>query len=110
MTANVLSQNSTLIFLVLWPMPLYGTGYVFSKKFFTGWVVVGIIWIFCSTLAVVIFPAWESRETAIKVIRHMLGRKPASGGATGDPVLVAEGSGAVTPERKGPNMSDGEKA
>ena len=26
----------TLCFLVLWPMPLYGSGYVFSKPFFTG--------------------------------------------------------------------------
>ena len=25
-------------------MPLYGTKYIFSKKFFTGWVVVFIIW------------------------------------------------------------------
>ncbi|KAH3682550.1 hypothetical protein WICPIJ_006483, partial [Wickerhamomyces pijperi] len=28
--------------LVVWPMPMYGSKYVFSKKFFTGWVVVGI--------------------------------------------------------------------
>jgi hypothetical protein len=26
----------TIALLVLWPMPLYGTGYIFSKKFFTG--------------------------------------------------------------------------
>ena len=26
----------TIAILVLWPMPLYGTGYIFSKKFFTG--------------------------------------------------------------------------
>lgn len=25
-----------LTILILWPMPLYGTGYIFSKKFFTG--------------------------------------------------------------------------
>ncbi|KAI6370802.1 hypothetical protein MCOR25_004091 [Pyricularia grisea] len=28
----------TVAFLVLWPMPMYGTGYIFSKPFFTGWV------------------------------------------------------------------------
>ncbi len=33
----------TLILLILWPMPLYGTGYIFSKPFFTGWVTVGIL-------------------------------------------------------------------
>lgn len=26
----------TIALLVLWPMPMYGTGYIFSKKFFTG--------------------------------------------------------------------------
>ncbi|CAN8100734.1 unnamed protein product [Discula destructiva] len=53
----------TLAFLVLWPMPMYGTGYIFSKQFFTGWVVVGIIWIFCSLFAVGLFPIFEGRKT-----------------------------------------------
>lgn len=50
-----------LCFLILWPMPMYGSHYIFSKKFFTGWVVVGIIWIFFSVFAVVVYPLWESR-------------------------------------------------
>lgn len=53
----------TAILLVLWPMPLYGTGYVFSLKFFSGWVVVGIIWLMCSTLAVGVYPLWEGRHS-----------------------------------------------
>jgi urea-proton symporter len=32
----------TLALLILWPMPMYGSGYIFSQKFFTGWVVVGM--------------------------------------------------------------------
>lgn len=47
----------TFTFLVLWPMPMYGTSYIFSLKFFTGWVVVGIIWIFMSLLGYV-FPLY----------------------------------------------------
>ena len=31
-----LTAFMTIALLVLWPMPLYGSGYVFSKKFFTG--------------------------------------------------------------------------
>lgn len=42
---------------------MYGTGYIFSKQFFTGWVVVGIIWIFCSLFAVGLFPVYEGRHT-----------------------------------------------
>jgi hypothetical protein len=41
--AKTMTVILTLALLVLWPMPMYGSGYVFSEKFFTGWVVVGII-------------------------------------------------------------------
>ncbi|KAF2015853.1 urea active transporter-like protein [Aaosphaeria arxii CBS 175.79] len=58
----------TLILLVLWPMPLYGSGYVFSLKFFSGWVVVGIIWLMCSTIAVGVYPLWEGRHS----LKHTL--------------------------------------
>ncbi|OWP02432.1 urea active transporter [Marssonina coronariae] len=52
----------TLALLVLWPMPMYGTGYVFSEKFFAGWVVVGIFWLLGSLLCVGVFPVWEGRR------------------------------------------------
>ncbi len=35
--AKCLTGAMTLILLVLWPMPLYGSRYIFSKPFFTGW-------------------------------------------------------------------------
>lgn len=34
--ARSMTAVMTLVLLVLWPMPLYGTGYIFSRKFFTG--------------------------------------------------------------------------
>jgi len=52
----------TLALLILWPMPMYGTGYIFSRKFFTGWVVVGILWLFGSLLCVGVYPVWEGRN------------------------------------------------
>lgn len=61
----------TLILLVLWPMPLYGSGYVFSKPFFTGWVTVGILWLFCSTACVGIFPLWQGRKTMVHTVKSM---------------------------------------
>lgn len=36
--ARWLTVFLTLALLVLWPMPMYGSGYIFSKSFFTGWV------------------------------------------------------------------------
>jgi hypothetical protein len=60
--AKTMTVILTFALLVLWPMPMYGTGYIFSKKFFTGWVVVGIIWLIGSLLCVGIFPVWEGKD------------------------------------------------
>ncbi|KAK8061685.1 hypothetical protein PG994_008051 [Apiospora phragmitis] len=62
----------TLAFLVLWPFPMYGSGYIFSKPFFTGWVTVGIIWIFCSLGAVGLFPVFEGRHTLARTFRFIV--------------------------------------
>jgi hypothetical protein len=58
-------------FLVLWPMPMYGSGYIFSKKFFTGWVVVGIIWLIGSLCCVGVFPVWEGRQALYHTFRSI---------------------------------------
>jgi hypothetical protein len=50
---------------------MYGTGYIFSKQFFTGWVTVGIIWIFCSFLGVGLFPVFESRMTLFRTVKSI---------------------------------------
>jgi hypothetical protein len=34
--ARSLTGFMTIAMLILWPMPMYGSGYIFSKKFFTG--------------------------------------------------------------------------
>ncbi|OHE98312.1 sodium symporter family protein [Colletotrichum orchidophilum] len=70
-TARWLTVGVTLILLILWPMPLYGTGYVFGKSFFTGWVVVGITWLFASVIMVVFLPIFESRSTIVRTTRMM---------------------------------------
>lgn len=116
----------TIAFLVLWPMrkclspsapspglyygavltpstlAMYGSGYIFSKQFFTGksgllwiprpppprssrdgtlrltrnsktgWVVVGIIWIFCSLFGVGLFPIFEGRRTLVNTVKFIV--------------------------------------
>lgn len=59
----------TLALLVLWPMPMYGSNYIFSEKFFTGWVVVGIIWIFGSLLCVGVYPVIEGRKELLFTVK-----------------------------------------
>ncbi|KAK9383082.1 Sodium:solute symporter family-domain-containing protein [Kockiozyma suomiensis] len=67
--ARILTVFMAISFLVLWPMPMYGTKYVFSKKFFTGWVVVGIIWIWISVVLVGIYPLWEGKGAMLHMAK-----------------------------------------
>lgn len=89
--------------LVLWPMPMYGSGYIFSKPFFTGWVVVGILWIFCSFFAVGLFPIFEGRATLIHTVKSMAsGKKPTRHISTQGEEEANEKTspGTATPEKK----------
>lgn len=80
--ARTLTISLTLALLILWPMPMYGSGYIFSKPFFTGWVSVGILWLFCSSVCVGLYPLWEGRKTSSHTIKAIFldlagKRKPA---------------------------------
>ncbi|KAF8001483.1 hypothetical protein HF325_003984 [Metschnikowia pulcherrima] len=55
--------------ILLWPIPMYGSGYIFSKKFFTGWVTVLFIWSFITAYIVIIGPLWEGREGCYTTFR-----------------------------------------
>ena len=57
----------------LWPIPLYGTSYIFSKQFFTGWIVVTFIWGFFGAITITLLPLWESRREILLFIRAVLG-------------------------------------
>ena len=101
--AKITTVIMTLILLVLWPMPLYGSGYIFSKKFFTGWVVVGIIWLFCSMFCVGIYPLFEGRKTLARVTKSIVldltgKRKPVLQGRQG---VVADSEEVSVQQEKG---------
>jgi hypothetical protein len=66
-----LTLGVTLAFLVWWPMPMFGSAYIFGKKFFTGWVTVEITWLFASSMMVIILPVWESKLTIVRTTRMM---------------------------------------
>lgn len=69
--AKIWSIILSFALFILWPLPMYFSKYVFSKQFFTGWVVVSIIWVFISTIAVGIYPIYESRYTLLSIMREM---------------------------------------
>lgn len=66
--AKSMSALMTLAIIIVWPMPMY-TPYIFSKKFFTGWVSVSISWLFCSACAIGLYPLWEGRHSMADTFR-----------------------------------------
>lgn len=111
--AKVTTAILTVALLVLWPMPMYGSGYIFSEKFFTGWVTVGIIWIIGSLLCVGVYPVIEGREalwfTLKAIYLDITGKKHPSSFHTASATYVEGkevGTGVETPP---PDSDAGEK-
>jgi len=58
----------TIIMIIIWPLPMYFTKYVFSKPFFTFWVALSMIWAICAAIACILYPIIESRSSIMGVI------------------------------------------
>ncbi|CAM1510805.1 Fc.00g083180.m01.CDS01 [Cosmosporella sp. VM-42] len=65
----------TVSLVLLWPVPMYASSYVFSKGFFTGWVVVLFLWAFFAAGTITLLPIWEGRGPIVLLFqRAMQGR------------------------------------
>jgi len=62
----------TIICVVIWPLPLYFSGYVFDLGFYSMWVGIAIVWVSIAAFCIICIPIWEARGGFAKV---------ASGGA-----------------------------
>lgn len=52
----------TFILDFLLPMPMFFSHYIFSKGFFTAWVIISFIWVFVSSAISCFLPIWETRS------------------------------------------------
>ena len=50
---------------------MYGSSYIFTKPFFTGWIILGIVWMFFSFGIVGIYPIVENYKTIIALFQSM---------------------------------------
>lgn len=108
---------------VLWPLPMYGSGYVFGKKvsfsrvvlcqnsltwfpqFFIAWVVVGIIWLWGTMLVAIFYPIVDGGIQQIsQIYKGLTSRtgpvdigygKEEGDGSTSPPSPAASGTHAV---------------
>ncbi|ORY56800.1 Na+/solute symporter [Leucosporidium creatinivorum] len=70
-----ISGTMALIVTILIPMPLFGTGYLFSRKFFTAWIAVAMIWLLCAGIFCCILPIWESRVQLKLIVLGLTGMR-----------------------------------
>ncbi|KIK01605.1 hypothetical protein K443DRAFT_6784 [Laccaria amethystina LaAM-08-1] len=60
--ASYSSVGLFIVLIILVPLPLFFSHYVYTTSGLTGWVAVGIAWTFCSAITVVLYPLYESRH------------------------------------------------
>ncbi|MFB5599527.1 MAG: sodium/solute symporter [Nitrososphaeraceae archaeon] len=61
----------TFSLVIVWPLPLYISGYVFSLNVFTLWIYIAIIWASGSAITMIMLPIIESRGGIIEVMRKV---------------------------------------
>lgn len=69
----------TLVLVVIWPLPLFFSGYVFDINFFHLWTGIAIAWVSGATFFIVGLPLIEGRHGIAQVIR---GQKTIKEGGT----------------------------
>jgi nucleotide-binding universal stress UspA family protein len=62
----------TLILVVIWPLPLFFSGYIFSYEFFLFWILLSIVWIICAACFLIVKPIIESKREISIVLSNML--------------------------------------
>ncbi len=73
--AKIVCVVLIIIFLIIIPFSLYGTGYIFSRGFFTGWTVIVFIWAWVAALLIWIMPIYEARHTWYNIVRALAGKR-----------------------------------
>ncbi|KAF4624777.1 hypothetical protein G7Y89_g13392 [Cudoniella acicularis] len=64
-----------LIFLIIIPFPMYGSGHAMSRKFFIVWTVLVFLWSWTAALMIWFMPVWPSRKALVKVAKGIFDRE-----------------------------------
>jgi SSS family transporter len=88
-----------LFFLILFPIPLYGLRYIFTKRFFRGYIIVTFLWVFFSVFVVTVYPIWESRVSIVQLFKKVLLRQTGENVTGTGTVVVIMDSDTIEPFR-----------
>jgi MFS family permease len=58
----------TLVFIILWPMPLIASGYVFELAAYGIWVALSVIWVTVAAAIIIFLPIIEARKGIAQVL------------------------------------------
>jgi hypothetical protein len=104
MMALILSTVLSITMDVIIPLPLFLSHYIYSKGFFTFYIVISFMWVFAAFGLCGILPIWETRTFWREFLTEVFtGRKKNANVVTGVPPSnvkassVTSGSGTVTP-------------
>ncbi|KAI0143392.1 hypothetical protein BJ166DRAFT_629762 [Pestalotiopsis sp. NC0098] len=97
--AKIVSSVMVLIFLIIIPFSLYGSGYIFSRNFFTAWTVVVFIWSFVAAGLIWFLPLWQARKMWMNVVRGVLGRGNRVPKVDSEEVARGQAEDFVVPEK-----------
>jgi len=62
----------TLILVVIWPLPLFFSGYIFSFEFFSFWIILSIVWTVAAACFLIVKPIIESKREISTVVSNLL--------------------------------------
>ncbi|MGI0043491.1 MAG: sodium:solute symporter family transporter, partial [Nitrososphaeraceae archaeon] len=63
----------SIVLVIVWPLPLYFSGYVFSLQTYTLWVGLAVTWASIAACVIVLLPLIESRVGITQVMRKIAG-------------------------------------
>ncbi|OBT62029.1 hypothetical protein VE03_08270 [Pseudogymnoascus sp. 23342-1-I1] len=81
--AALFSAATFLGHWVLWPLPMYASKYIFSKSFFTAWVVIAVIWVWGTLLVAGFYPILDGRQQLRAIWTAVREGKLRKGGGVG---------------------------
>ena len=59
----------------MWPLPMYAAHYVFSKTFFSAWLIIAIIWLWCTLFIAGFYPIIDGRQQILAVMKGLFKRR-----------------------------------
>lgn len=62
----------TLLLVVIWPLPLFFSGYIFSFEFFLFWIMLSIVWTIAAACFLIVKPLIESKREISTVISNIM--------------------------------------